>query len=599
MSVTPHSDRTPSEGAPERIFRGIAVSPGVAVGRLETLTFAEAPVAARSLTAEEVPREITRFHEAVERTIEEITRARDAMVGELGREGAEIFDAQLVILQDPLAIEATERAIETERQNAEFLFRRNILRVLESFEAMQGMLFKERAADIRDVKRRVLHALSGDGEPVVGPAGGAVVAVRELTPSDTMSLAAQGVAGLVTERGGSTAHAAIMARAQRIPAVFGVAGFMSAAKRGTRCILDGWRGLVVLEPTEEEEARYERIREHYRALNERLGLLRQLPSVTQDGREVHLWANIEMPLELAAVVENGADGVGLFRTEFFLMERGRLANEEEQLAVYRRAVESLAPRPVVFRTMDLGGDKFASYIGADREKNPFLGMRGIRFLLSHEEVLRTQLRAILRSSAGGPVRLLFPMVTTPEEWSLVRGHVDHVMNELRREGHPFDPSVALGIMIETPAAVLMSDVLARACDFFSIGSNDLTQYALAVDRTNAKLGSLFNPLHPSVLRAIHATVEAAHREGCWVSLCGELAGDTLATVLLVGLGLDDLSMSPSRLPEVKQLIRTISFPEAQEIATRALRMSTAREVEELLREFLELRFPELFEIRKL
>jgi phosphotransferase system enzyme I (PtsI) len=600
MNTTSQSDVGGAGSPPgERILRGIAVSPGVAVGPIEILSVPEVPAQPRELAPEEVPAEISRFREAVRRTIGEISESRDAMVGELGREGAAIFDAQLLILQDPLAIEATEKAIQSQHRNAEYLFGQNILRVLESFEAMQGVLFKERAADIRDVKRRVLRALTGAEHVAATPARGAIVVSRELAPGDALALSSAMVEGFAAERGGTTAHSAIMARARRIPAVFGIPDLMRIATAGRRCILDGWQGLLVLDPTAEEEQRYERVRQHYEALHERLGLLRQLPSVTQDGREVHLWANIELPMETAAVVESGADGIGLFRTEFFLMERGRLANEEEQRVVYERAVDALAPRPVVFRTMDLGGDKFASYIGADREKNPFLGMRGIRFLLAHEDVLRTQLRAILRASVRGPVRILFPMVTTPEEWTLVRAHVDHVMGELAAEGTAFDPRVPLGIMIETPAAVFMADVLARTCEFFSVGSNDLTQYALAVDRTNAKLGSLFNPLHPSVLRAIHSTVESAHREGCWVSLCGELAGDTLATVLLVGLGLDDLSMSPARLPEVKQLIRTITFPEAEEIAARALRLSTAREVEGLLHEFLRQRFPELVEIRNL
>jgi phosphotransferase system enzyme I (PtsI) len=379
--------------------------------------------------------------------------------------------------------------------------------------------------------------------------------------------------------------------------VVGISQLLELVEPGTPVVLDGWAGRLILRPTEEETARYARVQEHYQELMQRLELLRELPSVTLDGREVHLHANIEMPMELEEVRRNGASGVGLFRTEFFLMERPRLPGEDEQYEAYRQAVENLAPKPIVFRTMDLGGDKFPSYIGADREKNPFLGLRGIRFLLGHEDVLRAQLRAILRASAHGPARVLFPMVATPEELRAARQHLDQAMAELTAQGIPFDRHLPVGVMIETPAAVFMADFLAKESDFFSIGSNDLTQYTLAVDRTNAKLGYLFNSLHPSVLRAVRATVHAAHREGCWVSLCGEMAGDTLATALLVGLGIDDLSMSPARVPEVKQMIRSISYDEAHGIATRAIRLSTAREVEDLVRDFMKTRFPDLAEVK--
>lgn len=591
---------TPPAG-PVRLLEGIGVSPGVAIGTLVPAAAGELIVEARDLGDDEIEPEVERFRACVAEVLAEIEDLRDAMTGELGDEGAAIFDAQLMILRDPMAIDATIDAIRSERRNAEFVFRQTLLRVLERFDAMPEGLFKERAADILDVKRRLLHRLTGtEVRPLVIPGiSDAIVVARELTPSDTVALAASNARGVVTERGGTTSHAAIMARAQRLPAAMGIPGVTALAREGVSAIVDGWRGHLILDPTDEERRRYQALKEHHEDLLHRLETLREQPSVTTDGREVHLHANVEMPLEMESVHANGASGVGLFRTEFFLMQRHRLATEEEQVEVYRRAVEALAPKPLVIRTVDLGGDKFASYIGSDRERNPFLGLRGIRFLLGHPDVLRAQLRAILRASALGPVRILFPMVTTPEELVLARAALDRAMQELESEGVPFDHHVPVGVMIETPAAVLMADALARTCDFFSIGSNDLTQYTLAVDRTNARLSYLFNPLHPSVLRAIQATVEAAHREGCWVSLCGEMAGETLATPLLVGLGLDDLSMSPPLVPEVKQMIRTISFAEANGIATRAVRLSTAREVTNLLGDFLRDRFPELVEVKGL
>jgi phosphotransferase system enzyme I (PtsI) len=598
-----HSAESGSHLTGPRIHRldGIGVSPGVAIGTLQPATVPDLVVQPRDLTTAEVEPEVARFRGCVDAVVAEVEDVRDAMTGELGQEGAAIFEAQLMILHDPMAIDATIDAIRAERRNAEFVFRQTVLRVLESFDAMPEGLFKERAADILDVKRRLLHRLTGQTpRPLVPPdSTDTIVVARELTPSDTVALASSRVRGVVTERGGTTSHAAIMARAQRLPAVMGIPGVVELVRPGTPAIVDGWRGHLVLHPDDEEVRRYEAAQRHHEDLLHRLELLRELPSVTTDGREVHLHANVEMPMEIESVGENGASGVGLFRTEFFLMQQHRLATEEEQFEVYRRGVETLAPKPMVIRTVDLGGDKFASYIGSDRERNPFLGLRGIRFLLGHLDVFRAQLRAILRASAYGPVRMLFPMVTTPEELLQAREQVDRAMDELRAEGVSFDRHVPVGVMIETPAAVLMADVLARHCDFFSIGSNDLTQYTLAVDRTNARLGYLFTPLHPAVLRAIQATVEAAHREGCWVSLCGEMAGETLATPLLVGLGLDDLSMSPPLVPEVKQMIRSISFAEASGIAIRAVRLSTAREVTTLLHDFLRDRFPELLEVKGL
>ncbi len=587
-------------GSGRRVLHGIAVSPGIAIGDIATAEPNEVVVGEFLIEADGVDAEIDRFRAAVGAVIDEISGLRDAMVEELGAESAEIFDAQLMILSDPLAIDATETDIREHRRNAGYAFRQNVLRVLETFDRMQSGLFRERAADIRDVKRRVLRRLAEDDrDGLTVSAEDAIIVARELTPGDTVAVAGTSARGLATERGGATAHAAIMARARGLPAVFGIENLLDETAAGGRAILDGWRGRLILDPTDEDERRYERVRRHYAEMMDRLELSREMPSVTTDGREIHLLANIEMPLEIDAVHRYGASGVGLFRTEFLLMQRAHLASEDEQFAIYRRALELLSPKPVVIRTLDVGGDKFASYIGADREKNPFLGLRGIRYLLGHEDVFRAQLRAALRASAFGPVRLLFPMITTPEELDRVREHLDAVMQELTNAGVEFDRHVTIGIMIETPAAVLMADVLARSVDFFSIGSNDLTQYALAVDRTNAKLGYLFNPLHPSVLRAIHATVEAAHREGCRVSLCGELAADTLATVLLVGLGIDDLSMTPSLLPEVKQVIRTISYAESRDVATRAVRMSTAADVASLLGGFLADRFPELAAVRGL
>ncbi len=603
MTGTPKANKKSAGNRNERaggqVLRGIPVSHGVAIGRIAKVKTTEPRIVSRDVPEGERLAEIERFRKAIREVTEEIRVLRDAMAGELGPEGAAIFDAQLMILQDPLAIDSTENDIRSLGKNAEFLFRQNVLRVLEQFDAMQEGLFKERTADIRDVTQRVLRRLTGAETVLRGspPPQESIMVARELSPGDTVSLGCGPYCGLATEKGGSTSHVAIMARARRIPAVMGISSVMNEVRSGTRAILDGWRGVLILNPSQEEEERYQRVREHYADLQRRLALLRELPSVTTDGHEVHLHANIEMPSEAENAMSYGASGVGLFRTEFFFMQRSRLPTEAEQFEAYRNVVELMAPNPVVIRTMDLGGDKFASYIGADREKNPFLGFRGIRFLLGHEEVFRCQLRAILRASAHGAVRILFPMISTVEELRTAKQLIAREMATLEEKGIAHDRGVQLGVMIETPAAVFISDVLAKACDFFSIGSNDLTQYTLAVDRTNARLDYLFTPFHPSVLRAIRATVHAAHRGACQVSLCGEMASDPLATVLLVGLGIDDLSMSPALIPEVKQIIRSITFDEGHDIATRAVRLSTSNDVVELVKEFMRERFPELSEVK--
>lgn len=577
---------------------GIPVSAGVAVGPIASIPEPSYQVEARSVDAGAVEEEVARFRRAVCAVRAEIEASRDAMREELGEEGAEIFEAQLLILADPLAIQRTESEIRDQRLSAEFVFRQNMLRVLDGFDSMHDGLFKERAADIRGVKHRVIQRLLP--EPFEDPwadVGSAIVVARELSPGDLVALARTNALAIVTERGGPTSHAAIMARARRLPGVMGVSQLLEQATPARRAVVDGWRGRLILDPTPKQEAQYRRLERHYAEQVAAQEQLRELPSATTDGREVHLLANIEMPFEVDAVREFGSTGVGLLRTEFFLVNRSRLPTEEEQFRAYRSAVEKLAPMSIVIRTMDLGGDKFASYIGADRERNPFLGLRGIRFLLGHEEIFRTQLRAILRASAFGRVEILLPMVTTPEELAAARRHLDAVAAELSAAGQAYDENVRLGVMIETPSAVLMADSLARGCDFFSIGSNDLTQYALAVDRTNAKLNYLFNHYHPSVLRAIRRAVRAAHREACSVSVCGEMAGEPLATVLLVGLGVDELSMSPAFVPEIKQLVRSMSYSEARDIATRAVRLSTAAEVEELLAAFMRRRFPDLADVR--
>jgi phosphotransferase system enzyme I (PtsI) len=464
--------------------------------------------------------------------------------------------------------------------------------VAAQLASIEDEYLRERRADVQDVERRVLRHLVGASQPtlahVLEPS---IIVAHDLGPSDVALLKRDRVLGIVTEIGGRTSHSAIVARGRGIPAVVSVRGVMQRVKNGVPGAVDGYAGQVVIEPDAETSEAYrvraEQLVEESRFLsdiNEQLG-------VTLDDRRMELGANIELPTEVDQVLAAGADGIGLFRTEFFYLGRLELPTEEEQYEAYKGVAERMAPRPVIFRTMDLGGDKVASYLGTTHETNPFLGWRGIRFALNHPDVFRMQLRAIYRASAHGRVRIMFPMVSSQEELTGARRMCHEVIDELKQNGIPHDPDLEIGVMVETPGAVWIADVLARDAKFLSIGSNDLTQYTLAMDRDNERLAHLYEPLNPAVLRSIHHTVEAGHAAGRWVGICGEMAGDPRTAILLLGLGVDELSMSPFDLPRVKAAIRSVRVDAARELACEALAQPTADGVKALLRDRVETMLP--------
>lgn len=566
-------------------FTGIAASPGVGVGPIERYEHEELQVRDTPIEPAQAEAEVARYHAARVAARADLANIRDKIAKELGESDAAIYEAHLMILDDPVLTAAVERGIRDERRNAASAFRAEMAGYAARIGSVQAEHLRERRADILDVERRVLRDLLGGAQrgPAL-PEGPCVLIAHDIAPSEVALLDRDRVIGFVTEVGSRSSHCAIVARGRGIPAVASCRGILQHARNGAIGAVDGFLGTVELDPDAATEAffaaRRMRIEEEDRSLLEIQGQ----PAVTLDGRRVELGANIELPTEVDRVLSVGADGIGLFRTEFFYLGRQDLPSEEEQYQAYRAVVERIHPRTVIFRTMDLGGDKVASYLNLTHETNPFLGRRGIRLALAHPEIFRTQLRALYRASAHGSARMMFPMVSSQEEQTLARGLCEEVRGELRRSGTPHDETLELGLMIETPSAVWMSDVLARDAEFFSIGTNDLTQYTLAMDRDNERLAHLYEPLDPSVLRSIRHTVQTGHAAGRWVGVCGEMAGDPRIAILLLGMGVDELSMACFDLPRVKAAIRSVRAEDAETIARRALEQTSAAAVRDVLRQ---------------
>ena len=563
---------------------GIAASPGIGVGPVVVVVAEELAVREFPIPPARVNDEVAFFENALARSRGDLQQIRNGIAAELGEVEAAIYDAHLMMLDDPDLKRAVLEGIRDQHRNAGVVFRDYMSGVAARLGRVEDEYLRERRADVLDVERRVLRYLVGGGQRgFASLAEPSILVAHDIAPSDVALLDRERVLGLVLEAGGRTSHAAIVARGRGIPAVVGVKGATQAARSGDLAVVDGSRGEIEFRPDEAARARIEARREQMAVADRELLALHDLPAETRDGHRIELGINIELPSEAAEVNASGADSIGLFRTEFFYLDRAELPSEEEQFVAYRSVAERLAPRPVIFRTMDLGGDKVASYLGTTHETNPFLGYRGIRFALQHPEVFRAQLRALYRASAFGRVRIMFPMISDLEELRRASALCEDVAAELRRTGVPHDPQLQLGIMIETPSAVWVADFLARACAFFSIGTNDLIQYTLAMDRDNERLAHLYQPLHPSVLRSIRHAVEAAHAHERWAGVCGEMASDPRHAVLLVGLGVDELSVTAFDLPRVKAAVRAVSREQARALAEQALVMPSAETVDELIR----------------
>jgi phosphotransferase system enzyme I (PtsI) len=574
---------------------GIAASPGIGIGPVHIVDPEEIEVPDGAIPKEKVAAEQERFRAAIEAGLREVKTLREKIALETGEEHAGILDTQIAILEDPDAIAMTLAAIERDLKGAAYCYRKILSAVAARLDEADGEYFRGRALDIRDVRRRVLANLGGVRAGTLSDLRvPSLIVASDLPPSEMALAPRDKILGFATDLGGRTSHTAIMARARGIPAVVGLREAMNSAREGTTALIDGTRGVAVFDPDPETLEEHRRKQRRYRELTANLAALKDQQCVTLDGREVELGANLEVPEELPGILENGANGIGLYRTEFFYLSRQTLPTEEVQYSTYRSIVEAMRPHPVTIRTLDVGGDKFASYLGTPVERNPFLGMRGLRFSLRHEEIFRTQLRAILRAAAHGNVRVMFPMVIGLEDFRKARSIVNRVRRQMLVEGTPMADRVSLGVMVETPASVFAIDLLAREADFVSIGTNDLIQYTLAVDRGNEAIAELYEPLHPAVLRAIRTVVEAGQRFGIRVGICGEMAGEPLYSVLLLGLGLTEMSVSPYLVPEIKTILRASTYDEAVTLAQRCLGLATPSEVRTVVVEFMSRRFPRHF-----
>ena len=537
---------------------GIPAAPGIGLGPMVRVEREEFVVRDGLIPEADVEREVQRLHAALEVSRGDLKRIRDRIAAELGEDEAKIIDVHRMILDDPELVRAVEDGVRHERRFPAFVFRRWMSTVVARFETMQDEYLRERRGDVMDVERRVLRHLVGNGArglPRLEQPG--LIVAHDLGPSEVAMLDRDRVLGFVTEVGGRAAHSAIVARGRGIPAVMSVRGLMQLVRSGDFGAVDGYTGVVEINPDETTALRYRDRRVRFEEKARALGDIRLEAAVTLDGRRIDLGGNIELPSDVEAVLAAGADSIGLYRTEFFYLNRLELPSEDEQYRVYREVLEQLQPRPVLFRTMDLGGDKVASYLGDLHETNPFLGWRGIRFALHHPEVFRAQIRAIYRASAHGRARMMFPMVSSQDELDAALKICADVRRDLSAAGVAHDAELEIGVMVETPSAVWLADVLAREARFLSIGSNDLTQYTLAMDRDNERLAHLYEPLSPAILRSIRHTVEAGHAAGRWVGICGEMAGDPRIAVLLVGLDVDELSMACFDLPRVKAAVRSV------------------------------------------
>ncbi len=582
----------------ERILRGIPVSPGVARGRIFVLT--HNPIAAvpkQELTEEEVPHQLKRLEQALVDTRHEIQEVQRLVNQGLGAEHASIFEAHMMVLDDPTLMDEVNRLITQQRMPAEYAFQQVAEKFVRTLAAIKDEYLRERVSDMRDVTGRVLNKLLGRTEDLSlrqlkEPC---IVIGHDLTPMQTAQMDRKMVLGFATDVGGKTSHTAIMARSMGIPAVVALRDATEVLSSGQYALLDGYNGLIVVNPTDQTLFEYGQLVKKRVTLEEKLRDVIDKPAVTLDGTQVILSANIEQASDSEAVLANGAEGVGLFRTEYLFVRRDTLPTEEEQYEAYRSVAAALKPSAVIIRTLDLGGDKFMSHLHVPTEMNPFLGWRAIRFCLQEKDIFRCQLRAILRASAEGNVKIMYPMISGLDELVQANALLDECKDQLRKEGIAFDERIEVGAMIEIPSAAVAADALARRVGFFSIGTNDLIQYTLAVDRLNERIAHLYEPTHPAIVRLIKMTADAARGQGIWTGVCGEMAGDPVLIPLLMGLGVTEFSTAPTVVPQIKYLIRRVKMAEAQALAEFALSCESPSEILARCKELARRVAPSLFE----
>lgn len=558
-------------------YKGIGASPGVALGKALVVEHSELVIEKKSI--DNVEAEIAKLENAVAVSKDELVKVKEKASEELGAEEAEIFEAHLLVLEDPELIGSAIDKIKTENVNAEYALNEIKEMFVSMFESMDNEYMKERAADIKDVTNRILRHILGIKVVDLSALSEEVVLIaHDLTPSDTATMNKKMVLGFLTDIGGRTSHTAIMSRTLEIAAIVGLNDITSKVKDGDFVVFNGDTGEVIVNPDKETINKYTELKAKYEDERKALQLLKGKPSVTLDGKHVELAGNIGTPNDIEGLIKNDAEGVGLYRTEFLYMDRDSFPTEEIQYEAYKAVLEGMDGKPIVIRTLDIGGDKELSYLSMEPEMNPFLGYRAIRLCLDRKDIFKTQLRALYRASVHGRLRIMFPMISSLEELLQAKEVVKEVLAELDSEGVAYAKDVEIGMMIEVPSAAVISDVLAKHVDFFSIGTNDLIQYTCAVDRMNQKISYLYNQFNPAVLRLIKTVIDNAHKEGKWAGMCGESAGDQKMIPILLGMGLDEFSMSPISILPARKLITSVKESDMKKLADEVLNMGTAEEI---------------------
>jgi len=572
----------PTRNGSEQRFTGLPVAPGIAHCAAMVQWEDDEEISLRKIEPHALPDEIARFEAALIATRAELLEIQQRIALAIGADDASIFDAHLLVVEDRTLIDEVLRRLERDHCNVEYAFHQVAEKYCRTLAEIDDPYLRERVVDIEDVTRRIIRNLLGKAprNPAAHDQPHIIVA-HNLTPSDTAQMNRSLVLGFVTEVGSKTSHTAIMARSLEIPAIVGIHGLCQLLSSGDDLLLDGYTGTLILNPSAETLAEYGKIESRKEQVAERLELIRETSSTTQDGRHVVLSANVDLPDEIGDVVESGAEGIGLYRTEFLYLNRISPPDEDEQFEHYRLAAERAHPHGVIIRTLDIGGDKSTQSLHLPEEQNPFLGCRAIRFCLQNSDIFRTQLRAILRAATFGNVRIMYPMISGIEELRQANAILEESKSELAARGVPFHPYIEVGIMIEIPSAVLSADHLAREAKFFSIGTNDLIQYSIAVDRGNENIAHLYNPTHPAILRMIRMVVDAGRANGIWTGVCGEMAGDVLLTPLLLGLGVDELSVTSAAVPRVKKAIQSLDASRCEALVQQALAMEGSAAIADL------------------
>jgi phosphotransferase system enzyme I (PtsI) len=577
------------------ILIGTPASPGIAIGPV-FIIHDELRVPNYSISEWTVKSEIERFNIAAEQVKTKLSEISVQLVNNLYQNGASIFQAHLMILEDRVFIDRIRHEIESNLINAEAAVLDVGEEFIKVFSQSDDIYLRKKAVDIRDIVKHLISSLTGREKLDLSELKEEfIVVAHDLTPSDTVLIRKDKIIAFATDVGSRISHTAILARSLGIPAAVGLGNITTQLKTGDLIILDGAHGKAILHPNEEIIKNYQIEQEKFHVYEESLRRIKELPAITLDGHEKKLSANIEFPDEIYSVKNHGAKGIGLYRTEYFYVGRDNLPSEDELFEDYKEVAQQIAPEAVIIRTLDLGGDKFASYLGISHAVGSMMGLRAIRLCLKYQDIFLPQLRAILRASVYGNIKIMFPMISGIEELRQAKKVLDKAKKQLTDDGMPFNPNMEVGAMIEIPSAAMTADILAREVDFFSIGTNDLIQYSLAADRANEEISELFEPFHPAVLRFIQNVINAAHDNGIWVGLCGEMGGDPVFTMLLLGMGLDEFSMSPQVIPEIKRIIRAITLKEAQELTQEIMTLKTAWEIEHRVCEEAQKRFPELLD----